>query len=169
MLRLLPQITPGFGYRCPPPTDSLVIVKGNLGMSLLVMRVQHAQHDSGRGFAQGPHKSRRQTKCDSAPFQCLYLGGAQPTFCAAQAPIPAFSLHSRHPTDRPAPLPQRTVDKQLRERQVPDMRHSHPEWNPENINFACKIWSPPFHGVFGAAHRLCWRGCPFCSALSPVS
>lgn len=97
---------------------------------------------------------------------CIWEAHSPPP---VQPRLPALSLHSQHPTDPSALLPQRVVDKQLREWQVPDMRHSHPEWNPGYINFACKVRSPPFHGVFGAAHRLCWRGCTFCSALSPVS
>lgn len=103
MLRLLPQITPGFGCRCPLPTDLLVIVKGNLGMSLLVMRVQHAQHDSGRGFAQGPHKSPRQMKCNSAPFQslCIWESRSPPS---VQPRLPALSRHRRHSTVHPTTL-----------------------------------------------------------------
>lgn len=113
MLRLLPQITPGFGYRCPLPTDLSVIVKGNLGMSLLAMRVQHAQHDSGRSFAQGPHKSLRQMKRNSALFQspcvwshvvCLLCSPGSQRFHST-AHISLATLHPQTPTGQWTPGP----------------------------------------------------------------
>lgn len=70
---------------------------------------------------------------------CIWEAHSPPP---VQPRLPALSLHSQHPTDPSALLSQRVVDKQLREWQVPDMRHSHPEWNSGYIISLVKFGHP---------------------------
>lgn len=68
-----PQITAGFGSVCPLLTGSTVIVKGNLGVSLLAMHVQHAQHGSGHS-------------CTLALPQIMEAEGARARFFVVASP-----------------------------------------------------------------------------------